>query len=38
MEFVTKGVGRFSIGIWIALVAIVLTLLAWIMQSYSLID
>ena len=38
MKILTKGVGRFTIGIWIALVAILLTMLAWIMQSYSLIN
>jgi hypothetical protein len=38
MKFLTKGVGRFTIGIWIALLAILLTLLAWIMQTYSLIN
>jgi hypothetical protein len=38
MKISTKEVGRFTIGIWIALVAIILTLLAWIMQSYSLLN
>ena len=38
MKILTKGVGRYTIGIWIALVAILLTMLAWIMQSYSLIN
>lgn len=38
MKILTKGVGRYTIGIWIALVAILLTMLAWIMQIYSLID
>ena len=38
MKIFTKGVGRYTIGIWIALVAILLTMLAWIMQIYSLID
>ncbi len=38
MSFLTKEVGRYTIGIWIALIALVLTLLAWIMQVYSLIN
>jgi hypothetical protein len=38
MKILTKEVGRYTIGIWMALVAIFFTMLAWIMQSYSLID
>ena len=38
MKILTKEVGRFTIGIWVALVAIILTILAWIMQSYSLLN
>lgn len=38
MKLLTRETGRFTIGIWIALLAILLTLLAWVMQSYSLID
>ncbi len=38
MKILTKSVGRFTIGIWIALLAILFTMLAWIMQSFSLID
>ena len=38
MSVLTKEVGRYTIGIWIALIALVLTLLAWIMQVYSLIN
>ena len=38
MNILTKGVGRFTIGIWIAFIALVLTLLAWIMQIYSLVN
>jgi hypothetical protein len=38
MKILTKGVGPYTIGIWIALVAILLSILAWIMQSYSLIN
>ena len=38
MKFLSKDMGRFTLGIWVALVAILLILLAWIMQSYSLIN
>ena len=38
MKILTKEVGRYTTGIWIALVAIIFTMLAWIMQTYSLID
>ena len=38
MSVLTKEVGRYTIGIWIAFIALVLTLLAWIMQVYSLIN
>ena len=38
MKILTKEVGRYTTGIWIALVAIFFTMLAWIMQTYSLID
>ena len=38
MKFLTKGLGRFTIGIWIAFLALMLTLLAWIMQIYSLVN
>ena len=38
MKFLTKELDRYTIGIWIALLAIILTLLAWAMQSYSLIN
>jgi len=38
MKILTKEVGRYTIGIWIALVAILFSLLAWIMQFYSLIN
>ena len=38
MKILTRGVGRFTIGIWIAFIALVLTLLAWIMQIYSLVN
>ena len=38
MSVLTKEVGRYTIGIWIAFIALVFTLLAWIMQVYSLIN
>lgn len=38
MRFLTKKTGRLTIGIWIAIVALLFTMLAWIMQAYSLID
>ena len=38
MKVLNKKLGRFPLGIWIALVALVLILLAWIMQAYSLIN
>ncbi len=36
MKFITKQIGRFPVGIWLAFVALSLILLAWIMQTYSL--
>ena len=38
MKLLTKKTGRLTLGIWIAIVALLLTMLAWIMQAYSLID
>lgn len=38
MSFFNKKIKRFPLGIWIALIALVLIFLAWIMQSYSLLD
>ena len=38
MKFLQKKTGRFPLGIWIALGALLLSLLAWIMQAYSLIN
>jgi hypothetical protein len=38
MKFLTREMGGFKTGIWIALVAIVFTMLAWIMQCYSLVN
>jgi hypothetical protein len=33
-----KKIGRFTVGIWISLTALILIFLAWIMQAYSLLD
>ncbi len=38
MKLLKKEIGRYPLGIWIALIALVLTFLAWLMQAYSLID
>ncbi len=38
MNLLKKEIGRFPLGIWIALIALLLTFLAWIMQTYSLLD
>ena len=38
MSILNKTVGHFPLGIWIALIALLLSLLAWLMQGYSLID
>lgn len=38
MHVLTKELGRSTIGIWIAFIALGFTLLAWIMQIYSLLN
>ena len=38
MELLRKEISRFPLGIWIALLALLLIFLAWIMQAYSLLD
>lgn len=38
MKLLQKETGHFPLGIWLALVALLLTFLAWIMQAYSLFD
>jgi len=38
MKILNKNIGRFPLGIWIALAALVLIFLAWFMQGYSLIN
>jgi len=38
MKLLMKEKGRFPVGVWFALIALVLILLAWLMQSYSLLN
>lgn len=38
MGFRNRAVGGFPPGVWVALVAILLLMLAWVMQAYSLFD
>ena len=38
MKILNKTIGRFPLGIWIALIALLLTFLGWLMQVYSLLD
>ena len=38
MNFFRKRIRRYPIGIWLALFALILIFLAWLMQTYSLID
>jgi hypothetical protein len=38
MKFFKKNVGPYPFGIWIALVALILIFLAWLMQGYSLLN
>ncbi len=38
MKLITKQIGHFPLGIWMALIALTLIFLAWIMQGYSLIN
>lgn len=38
MALLRKDIGRYPLGIWVALIALTLILLAWIMQAYSLLD
>jgi hypothetical protein len=39
MNMFTKRIGRFPLGIWIAIIALViLFLMAWVGQAYSLFD
>ncbi|MCK5101443.1 MAG: hypothetical protein KAR17_01470, partial [Cyclobacteriaceae bacterium] len=38
MNILNKNISRYPIGIWIALIALILTFLGWIMQAYSLLD
>ena len=38
MFLLQKQIGRYPIGIWVALIALLLTFLAWMMQLYSLLN
>ena len=38
MKLLQKQIGRYPTGIWVALIALLLTSLAWMMQLYSLIN
>lgn len=38
MEILKKNIGRFPLGIWLAILAILFSFLAWIMQFYSLLN
>jgi hypothetical protein len=38
MDILTKKINRFPLGIWIAILALSLICIAWLMQIYSLID
>ena len=38
MKLFKKEIGRFPLGIWIALIALLIIFLAWLMQAYSLLD
>jgi len=38
MNFLRKYLGPHPLGIWIAIIALLLTIIAWIMQAYSLLD
>jgi hypothetical protein len=38
MSVLNKSIGRFPLGVWIALVALLILFLAWGMQAYSLLD
>lgn len=38
MELLRKKIGRFPLGVWMAIFALLLVFIAWLMQLYSLID
>lgn len=38
MNILKKNINRYPLGIWIAIVALILIFLAWLMQAYSLLD
>lgn len=38
MEIIKKKINRYPLGVWIAILALILICLAWLMQIYSLLD
>jgi len=38
LAFLNRVIGRFPLGVWVALVAVLLLMLGWVMQAYSLFD
>jgi len=38
MEILKKKINRYPLGVWLAILALILICLAWIMQIYSLVD
>ena len=38
MEILKKKINRYPLGVWVAILALILICLAWIMQIYSLVD
>ena len=38
MKLLRKQIGRLPVGIWLALIALILIVLAWVMQAYSLLN
>lgn len=38
MSILKKQIGHFPIGIWLGIIAVLCTFLAWLMQEYSLLD
>ena len=38
MEILKRRINRYPLGVWIAVLALILIFVAWLMQLYSLID
>ena len=38
MKQLTNIIGKYPLGIWITLIALGFTIIAWLMQAYSLLD